>query len=95
MSKELNIEQVRAHTFQNKDGFRLIAVVSRMIERDRNEIYLDGDVFNITKTTPLDCYYISTYYSGDKTIWETYDRLKAQDVQTVLDEIENNFKSNK
>lgn len=95
MSKELNIEQVRTYTFQDKKGFQLIAVVSRMTERDRNEIYLDGDIFFITKTTPLDCYYISTYYSEDKTVWETYDRLKAQDLQAVLDEIENNFKNRK
>lgn len=95
MSKKLSIEQVRAHTFQNNEGLQLIVVVSRMTEIDRNEIYLDGDIFYVTKTTPLDCYYISTYYSGDKTIWETYDRLKAQDLQTVLDEIENNFKSKK
>lgn len=94
--KSISMQQVSQHEYTDRHGFKLLAVVSRLVEVEKVLMKFEGDnEFSVNKTTPIDCYYVHTYYMGDRTSWDNYDRLSALDVVDVLNQIKSEFENPK
>ena len=94
--KSISMQQVSQHEYTDKHGFKLLAVVSRLVEIEVFTMNLEnGGAVQLAKDTPIDCYYVHTYYMGDRTNWETYDRLSAMDVPDVLNQVKSEFENPK
>lgn len=89
--KSFDIQQVSTHVFKNQSGFELIVTVSRMVQTEQIRFAVEGDSLFVTKVTPLDCYYINTVFVPDRTIWESYDRVEAEHIPVILEEIKADF----
>ena len=89
--EKFDIQQVSTHLIENSKGLQLVVVVSRLAKIEELEFSVSGNTFSVSSVTPLDCYYINTIFIPDKTVWETYDRLEAEHVPAILDEIKSNF----
>lgn len=89
--KGFDIQQVSTHVLKNQKGFELIVTVSRMIQTEQIKFVVENESVFVTKVTPIDCYYINTIFVPDRTIWESYDRVEAEHIPGILEEIKNDF----